>query len=619
MRGEGPVPGSSGHQPQPYAPGGWFPEENYEDWGISRTRQTPTGPSPIYPWIEPVFGTLLPGSVGHLTVTPVRNGERGHCSTFEVTTTELGEFAVIANDPASQDWNRPRYVVLDHKTGKPNEGFEFTPAAGALEYKVRFSTIEGTSAPADPGDSEISRAILGKEDARNPGCGIQLDSGLYTWTFDGCGNENFLERFVPGIPRESNQFRYFEWEIWARGQNGQRRLSAIDGLGAGRGIGFTLAWDKVAWIPWNPVKPHMTIQGADYPIWIYAASPLNAPSLSLLADLYDDLEQGEFPALENWSEMLLGTTRSASNPENDPHLVRFCVSKQVPFLDEITADFMVIRGNQQQGESVVFREQKTFDSAQGRQDSPTTCVTIPMDTHNPPDDRVAVVLRGHFPGHQMPPQGLLISDIHGELEKGETAPREGDGGGDDGGGDDEGENCLEHVPTPEPAPNLTLSVCTSTSELYGTVEFGRHDVGIYGATCPGTAPSVTSLSLGVRRDSSVAGYYVGVCGDQGSCMSRHVKPGDQILPQASPTSLMINSARNRYTVSVFAHDKCDNLSDSFTVQFDYIGPGCNDGQDGSACGSICGKCCRDGCDFECSDDNCGSCSVDNPYDLNACQ
>lgn len=324
------------------------------------------------------------------------------------------------------------------------------------------------------------------------------------------------------------------------------------------------------------------------------------------------LPDERFPAAEDWLDLKLAAVKKSARI----HEVQLCIPRQLPFMDRVVVYLLTVRRMGQVDEEVVYGEGVAFETAQGRNGS--DCHSFVMDTSNPPDDQVAVIVRGLAPGYSALPQGFFISDIHGEMDEGEDAfgdDENVDDGGNNGGGNSGNEtNCLQNVPTPEPAPNQTLSVCTSTSELYGTVQLGGHDVGLYGATCPVIAPSVTSLSLGVRRDSSVAGYYVGICGNRGSCTSRHVKPGDQILPPSSPTSLMINSDRNRYTVSVFAHDECDNLSDSLTVQFDYIGNDCNPHQDGSACGGICDKCCNNSqrCDFSCLDPNCGECKIDPP-------
>jgi hypothetical protein len=300
----------------PYKEGPPLPAQYYVASGI---------PFSAVGGMTPVFGTLLPGTVGYLTVTPMRGQERGQCSTFEVTTTELGSFEKIGRDPDSENWYYPHFVVLDHETGKPQQGLTFTPADGAVEYEARISSLKGTSVPPNP-DTDTTTVALLKADRRSPDCGLHLDDGVYTWTFDGCGNEDFLDLFGRGIPVESNQYRYFGWELWALGEKGQMRLSATEGMDFAGGLPFAFVWNGVAWHPRRKVEPHMFFQGtAGSPIWLYAANSLAPPHLPELRRLFVTLPDERFPAAEDWLDLKLAAVKKSARI----HEVQLCIPRQL--------------------------------------------------------------------------------------------------------------------------------------------------------------------------------------------------------------------------------------------------------------------------------------------------
>jgi choice-of-anchor A domain-containing protein len=583
-------------QVAPYEEGPPFPAQYYVDAGI---------PFSAAEGMTPVFGTLVPGTVGYLTVTPMRGQERGQCSTFEVTTTELGSFAKIGRDPDSEEWYYPNFVVLDHSTGKPQNGLEFTPSAGALEYEARIS-----STYLDP-----TTVKLMKSDRRSPDCGLHLDDGVYTWTFDGCGNEDFLDIYGRGIPSDTNQYRGYAWELWALGEKGQMRLSATDGMDFAGGLPFAFVWNGVAWHPRRKVEPHMFFQGtAGSPIWLYAANSLAPPHLPELRRLFVTLPDERFPAAEDWLDLKLAAVKKSARI----HEVQLCIPRQLPFMDRVVVYLLTVRRMGQVDEEVVYGEGVAFETAQGRNGS--DCHSFVMDTSNPPDDQVAVIVRGLAPGYSAAPQGFFISDIHGDMDEGEDRLDEDENDDDDEGGDDEDDdqNCLEFVPTPEPAAGQPFSPCTSTGDVLATDSIGETSFDLLRASCPEVAPAVPTLSFGVRPNSTVAGYLVGVCGNPGSCKVTAVKsnanePAFRDFLPGSP-GVEINSDNNRYTYTIYAHDGCGNLSTPLMAQLDYVGSGCNPTPSDSACGTICEQCCDQGCSFSCLHPNCDSCKTDDPND-----
>jgi len=585
----------------PYEEGPPSPAQYYQAAGI---------PLSAIGGMTAVFGTLEPGTIGYLTVTPMRGQERGQCSTFELRTTELGHFAKIGRDPGSDDWYYPHFVVLDHETGKPQNGLQFTRAAGAVEYEARISSLKGISAPPDPAADPTSIALM-KADRRSPDCGLHLDDQIYTWTFDGCGNDDFLKLFGRGIPAESNQYRHFGWELWARGEKGQMRLSATRGMDFAGGLPFTFVWDGVAWHPRGQVEPHVFFQGAEDPIWLFSARALSPPLYGNLRRLFIDISDERFPAPQDWVSVNLATTETSVKP----HEVKLCVPRQLPFMDRIAVEMLTVRWLGQGTEEVVYRDRLSFESAQGRDGK--DCHPFIMDTSNPPDDQVAIIVRGLAPGHSAVPQGFFIADMFGEMDEDEDAlGGDGDSDDDEDEEDDDDEDCLELVRPPEPALNQPYSRCTSTGQVLDTVSIGGTQISLVGATCPETAPAVVDLSFGVKPDPTVAGHFIGICGNPGSCTVRAVRGGEQAVGDFTPKSLGISSDNNRYTFTIYAHDGCGRVSEPLAAQLDYIGDGCNVGPRGSACGSICEKCCNSGCDYLCSHDNCESCSGDNPYDSN---
>ncbi len=551
-------------------------------------------------YVRSIFDTLLPETVGYLTVTPMRNSERGQCSTFELETSELGAFAKIGRDPDSETWYYPHFIELDHTTGKPQQGLTFTPSAGAVEYEARISSVKGTSVPPNP-DTDPTTITRMESYRRSPGCGLHLDDGVYTWTFDGCENDNFLNLFGRGVPLESNQYRYFGWDIRALGEKGQMRLSATDGMASAGGLPFTFVWDGLAWHPRNRVAPHMFFEGTDNPIWLYAATTLAPGRFANMRRLFPELEDDRFPAPEDWRDLILATTVSSIRE----HEVQLCIPKQLPFMDRVVTDVLTVRGIGGVDEEVVHRERVTFETAQGR--SGVDCYPFIMNTRNPPDDQVAIIVRGLAPGYSAAPQGFFVSDMHGDMDEGEDGLDE-DEGGDDEGEDRDDENCLQFVPPPEPALNQPYSPCTSTGEILGTDSIGGTQISLVGANCPETAPAVVDLSFGVKPNSMVAGYFVGVCGNPGSCTARAVKRGEQAFGGFTPERLGIKSDNNRYTFTIYAHDGCGNVSEPLAAQLDYIGAECIEGRNGSACGAFCNNCCGDSrCQYDCFDPQCCAC------------
>lgn len=419
---------------------------------------------------------------------------------------------------------------------------------------------------------------------------------------------------VGAFAAKRTNFRYFEWEVWAFGEKGQRRLSATDGMDFAGGLPFTFVWDGVAWHPLRSVEPHMFFQGEQDPIWLYGASSLPPAHLAELRRLFADVLDERFPAPEDWVSLTLATTETAARI----HEVKLCVPRQLPFMDRVATEVLAVRRLGQADEEVVYRDQVAFETAQGRNNA--DCQTFIMDTSNPPDDQVAIIVRGLAPGYSAAPQGFFISDIHGDLDEGENRldEDEDENGGDGDGDGDDGENCLEHVPTPEPANGQPYSPCTSTGQVWATDSIAGTSVDLVGASCSEVAPAVPNLSFGVKPNSAVAGYLVGVCGNPGSCKVTEVKsnanePAFRDFLPGSP-GVEINSDNNRYTYTIYAHDGCGNLSAPLMAQLDYVGIGCNSTPSDSACGTICDQCCDQGCAFSCLHPNCDSCKTDDPTD-----
>ena len=535
-----------------------------------------------------VLPDVQPGSTFWLSIAPVGpDGSRGECQSFNVKMSDLGPFYQEAPEHLGDEtiYDKPgTEIVFDHITGSPTDDsrFLFTKSSNAAAYQL---TIEEAIAGGDSTEWWYTRHAIYDEVRSANGCGLDEESDSVSWDPEACGEGNFLARFgnglapsgidVPG-PIPAGLTAYL-WTVRALDEAGQRRLAGFEadyylsntGYGAGGlrpDVGFR--WNGVPLLPAGDAPPQFFFSAAgeggslkvDENGHPHPACVRNVTEQEIQNMTNNDDIDWNFWCWrrESW--------------DYDTFAVKYCVPRQIPFVDEVTVHAFKINfyWDDSSGRSVPFVEEDfgptAFDTS--RPNGGNHCVELAGNLENS-QFGFAIKTRSFATGWTSEWEGVVLNaaaDPEEDDDEPPTPPAPP-------------EDICETNPPPPPArPTLTgyeASDCTTTGSTGGTRTAPNGEVLVISeVVCGEVTESKSTFLLQYSLDDLAKEVYIGICADQGICTDilsyRNVQ--ERVgLTLTSPQQVDpdLSSPTDIYSVSAWAVNECGEVSPPHYFQFHY--------------------------------------------------